>query len=218
MKTRLLYCILILQALTCLWLGIIPKSFMGGFPVALAFPFEQIASVLRALSLSGTVGNMAAIFLYVAISLSPLMLLILRKERKLHLEDSLIALLCACLFFVLYQMINPGEIAIGGGFVQVLPTAKAILGGTVYSILVGYFILHMLRVFLTNGHKTLHRWLYSLLFLLNMLFVAEIFGVGASELVAAISSLALTNSGSSNLFPINYLFIFLRFAVDYIPY
>ncbi|MEG1050023.1 MAG: hypothetical protein RSE24_05715, partial [Oscillospiraceae bacterium] len=32
------------------------------------------------------------------------------------------------------------------------------------------------------------------------------------------SSLALTNSGNSNLFPINYLFIFLRFAVDYIPY
>ncbi|MEG0019990.1 MAG: hypothetical protein RR728_05530, partial [Oscillospiraceae bacterium] len=195
MKNKLLYLILLLEALVCLWLGTIPQIFMENFTHILAFPFEQIGDGLRSLSLSGSMGNAAAILLYIIVSLLPLAFLLVRKPFKFYPEDTLIALSCLSLFFVLYQMINPGDIAIGGGFAQGLDMAKAVLGGTLYSVLVGYLILHMLRVFFIKGQANLLRRLYILLFLLNMLFVLKIFGVGSSELVSAIASVAVTNSG-----------------------
>ena len=218
MKRSIQYGILIAEAFACIGLVAMSSVAWGAFSGMLAFPFEQIGLGLRALSLSGFWGNLAAIMLYVAICLCPGAVLLVRKERKFYPEDSCLILLSLTLFLVIYQMINPGDISLVGGFSQGLSIAKAVLGGTVYSIIMGYALLRVLRHFYTSEGDRVQSYLTALLFLLNMLFVAVIFGSGVSEVIKTIQGVQVSNSGNTHLFGINYFFIVLRFIIDSLPY
>ena len=69
-----------------------------------AIPFTLAGSGLRRLSLSGTAGNVAAVVLYTALSVLPLLL---NLKCKWYLEDVLPVVCSLLMFFVLYYMINP---------------------------------------------------------------------------------------------------------------
>lgn len=218
MKRSIQYRILIAEALILIGLAIIPAASFGAFTGIMAFPFEQIGLALRMLSLSGATGNAAAIALYIVICLLPLLLVIRRKNPKFYLEDALVPLLSLALFAVIYQMINPGSISYFGGFADGTPIAKAILGGTAYSILSGYVILRVLRLFYVGVFNEIQRYIYILLFILNMLFVAVISYGGVNEIIQSVNEMHISNSANRHLFAINYLFIGLGFIVAYIPY
>ncbi len=218
MKRKILYYILIAEAILCTAHAVIPIFSLNTFAGILAFPFEQIGAGLRLLSLSGFLGNVVAILLYSAFCLSPCAVLLLRKPHKFFLEDIFILLFSLSLFFVIYQMVNPGGIAIAGGFAEGLPIAKAVLGGTVYSLLASVVILRMLRLFYSSEENKVQRYLLVLLFLINMLFVAVIFSGGVNELIRSFAVVKVNNSGNERLFGINYFFMGLRFAVDYLAY
>ena len=72
-------------------------------------PLILIGDGLRALSLSSTIGNIAAIILYVILSLLPLSLALIHKfkGKKLLKSDSLLVLISASTFAVLYLFIHP---------------------------------------------------------------------------------------------------------------
>lgn len=77
----------------------------------LSLPFAQIGAGLRALSLSGAIGNSIAVVLYLLLSLVPVGILVWRSRcRRLVPEDSLLVGLSLFLFVMFYVMINPGEI------------------------------------------------------------------------------------------------------------
>lgn len=204
MKRKIQYKILILEAVLLAWLAIMPKVSYGIFSEIIDFPFKQIGLGLRALSLSGAVGNIIAVLLYIAVCLSPLLYLYLRKSSKHYMEDILVPVLSLTLFLVIYQMINPNM--------------NHYLGLTVYSILIGYAILRMLRIIYIADFDQLGRYIYTLLFILNIIFVFAISYVGISEIMESINRMHIDNSGNYHLFNINYIFLGLGAIVKYLHY
>lgn len=76
----------------------------GGLLGALALPFTALGWLLRTLSLSGIVGNIAALVLYGLICCIPLVFWWRGRRRT---EDWLLVLLSGVLALVLYYMVNP---------------------------------------------------------------------------------------------------------------
>ncbi|MDO5292334.1 MAG: hypothetical protein Q4F05_06240 [bacterium] len=75
----------------------------------LSAPFELLGKGLRTLSLSSTMGNAAAVVLFILICLLPILLYIpiVIKKRTLAKADAMVVVLCACLGVCLYYFINP---------------------------------------------------------------------------------------------------------------
>ena len=186
----------------------------------IAFPLEQIGLGLRALSLSGGPGNVAAIVLYAAICLLPAALLLaFARKRPLRAEDALLGLASAVLFAVLYFMINPATaVAMLTGGMGDQMIIKAMLGGAVYSVLFGYVVLRVLRLFSEGSTNKLLSYMSVLLGALGVVFVYLAFGARLSHMVGAVASLRAGNAGNEHLLGASYVFLALRFAVDALPH
>ena len=219
MKPKLLIPILTIEAMLCVILTLYNPSFTGFLPAVMAAPFEQIGLFLRWLSLSGTIGNIIAILLYLIISLSPVAwMLVVSRRNKRYAEHFVLPVLSVALFIVLYLMINPSILVSIVRSADGLPVGKAILGSTIYSILVGYALLRILRLFFSNGIKNLKTYVSVLLCLLNMLFVYLIFGAKFHKLLHLISTLKNNNVGNEHLLTTTYVFYVFQFVVDILPY
>jgi len=219
MKRSIFFGLLGVEALLCIAFHVLQASFSGVFTTVMAFPFEQIGLGLRTLSLSGGLGNMAAVVVYILISLLPAAgLLILRKKRKLHKEDGLLVLLSAALFAVLYLLINPGIIGPLTGGVAGQPVGKAVLGAMVYSVLCGYLVLRILRLFSVGGTDQLFRYMSVMLHLLTVLFGYIIFSTCIGNLLDSMASLKAGNTGNEHLLGASYFFLVLQFIVNALPY
>ena len=215
MKRKLLFIVLGCEAVLCLLLYSARDMLAGVFSAVLAFPFEQVGLGLRALSLAGPAGNAAAVAAYVLLCLTPAAaLLLLRRRRRLRLEDSLLAILSAVLFAVLYFMINPGLLVPFGGSAA----GKAVLGGIVYSLLCGYAVLRILRLFYDADTEALQRYLARLLCLLAALFVYLAFGACFGRLLDAFDALRAGNAGHERQLGVSYVFLVLQFLADALPY
>jgi len=219
MRQKLLVGLLSAGALVCVVFCFLHTSLTGVFTAAMAFPFEQIGLGLRALSLSGGAGNVAAIIIYIAICISPLAyLLFWRRKRGFRAEDGLICLLCVVLFAVLYIMINPGVISSMTGGAVGQSVGKAALGLMVYSILCGYAIFRALRLFSESTTDRMMSYLSIMLCLLSALFVYLVFGVGFSGLLGSITALRAGNIGNEHLLGTSYIFLVMKFIIDALPY
>lgn len=219
MKRNVFVGILVVEALLCVVLRILQASFSGAFSGLMAFPFEQIGLGLRLLSLSGGIGNAAAIAVYFLVSLLPVaVLFVVRKKRELRVEDGLLGLLSAVLFAVLYLMINPGAIGALTSGAMGQSVGKAILGGMVYSVLCGYFVLRVLRLFSVGGTDKLVRYMSVMLSLLNVLFVYLAFGACFDGLINSIAALQAGNAGNEHLLGTSYVFLVVQFLVDALPF
>ena len=219
MKQKTLIGLLSVEALVCVLFCVLQTSFTFAFSSMAAFPFEQIGMGLRSLSLSSGAGNAIAFVVYIMVSLLPVIaLLIIRKKRKLYAEDGLLGLLSAILFAVLYIMINPGYISTMTGEIAAQSAGKAVLGGMVYSALCGYFVLRVLRLFSNGGIEKLTRYFSVMLCLLNVLFVYFVFGACFDGLLDSITALQAGNIGNEHLLGTTYVFLFLQFVVDALPY
>ena len=219
MKQKILVGLLSVEALACVLFCILQTSFTGVFSTVMAFPFEQIGMGLRSLSLSSGLGNALAIVVYFAASLLPIAaVLFLWKKRKLCAEDGLLGLLSALLFAVLYIMINPGVISAWTGGIAAQSAGKAILGGMVYSVLCGYFVLRVLRLFSNGGTEKLIRYMSVMLRLLTVIFVYLIFGACFNGLLNSTTALQAGNVGNEHLLGASYVFLVLQFVVDALPY
>jgi hypothetical protein len=206
-------------AVVCVLLCFLKVSFADVFTTAIAFPFEQIGMGLRALSLSGGFGNAVAIAIYFLVCLLPAgVLIMVRKRRELHRDDWLPALLSAVLFGVLYLMVNPGLITEILGMAASPPVGKAILGGMAYSLIAGYLILRVLRLFAAGSIQTLERYMAIMLGALNVLFVFMAFGACFSDMLTSISSVQAGNSGNEHLLGGTYVFLVLQYLVNALPY
>ena len=220
MKQKGFYAALAAVAALCVAAQLGSAALPGIFTAAAAFPFEQLGLGLRALSLLGGAGNAAALVLYGAVCLFPAgALLLIRCRRALCPEDALLPVLSAALFPVLYWMINPGLLGQFYGSAEGQPVAKAVLGIIVYSVLLGYVLLRMLRRFFAADLPGMQKCLAALLCALSALFVCAAFGTCFGELVDSIAALRESNTGSSQgLLRLSYAFLVLRYIVDALPY
>lgn len=182
----------------------------GNILTVAALPFVLVGNGLRALSLSGSVGNAVAIMIYGVICLSPLLPLVRRRD---YAEDWLLVLTSAALFYVLYLMINPGRMlsSLGGDM------GRVIYSGTVCSIVISWGCLKLLRA---AGKQTLdvYKSLRVLLMCCAVLWIVAGFGAGFGECMATIASVREGNTmPGQNLLP-TYLFAVLSFAVQAMEY
>lgn len=111
---------------------------------ALALPFTLVGDGLRALSLSGGVGNVAAIVIYVLLCLSPLALMARKKRERM---DIWLLTAAGVLFHVLYLMVNPGMRPAG----MRNEVGDLIYAGSVYSVLLAWAVGKLMKAADTNG-------------------------------------------------------------------
>ena len=218
MKRKAFVGLLCIEAAVLLVLNILRVSFSENISAIMAFPFEQIGHGLRFLSLSNDFGNAIAIIIYIILSLLPIAaLLILRKKRMSVIEDWLLIILSIVLFAVIYMMINPGSISARPNSIIGQSIEKAALGCTVYSVLCGYIILRLVRLFSVGGADKLIRYMTAMLICLNLFFAYLVFGICFGSLLDSITSLKASNIGSEHLMGTSYVFLVLRFIVDSLP-
>ncbi len=219
MKHKKLCVFLACEAVLCILLhsarGILPRAFTA----VMAFPFEQIGLGLRALSLSGDTGNIISIVLYTTLCLIPVGILYsLKRVRRLYPEDALLAVLSIVLFAVVYMMINPGLLGPYFGDAAGQSVTKVVLGGMVYSVLIGYAVLRILRLFFHADTGRLQKYLEILLCALNALFVYLAFGAYFSSLMDSFDALRSGNTGNEQSLGMSYLFLVLQYVVNALPY
>lgn len=215
MKNKPLFMTLLLTAALSS-LGVMLKfSFKDIFGSVICFPFEQVGLGLRWLSLLGRIQNVLAIVVYLALCLSPLLPLLLRlKKKTAKAEDSILAVMSLLLLYVLYMMINPGLIPLPSALGFGTATAKAILCGTVYSVIVTYCVLCTLRIFFVSETEKLYKYMVILLFVTAVLFTVSIFGVELNGVLDQISSIKTANLGSESGLGFTYLFAVIKFLID----
>lgn len=142
----------------------------------LGFPFEQIGDMLRKLSLGSGVGNVIAIAVYVLLSLSPLIIrLLFVKKKRIRIEDVLLVVLSGLLFGTLYLMINPMMLEEIFGEVGMIMNGS-IFGACIYSVLVGYFLIGMLRRLVKAEIGDFKRCAAPVMWLMNVMYVYVIVG------------------------------------------
>ena len=99
MKERHLFTLLSVEAAACVLFCILQRSLSGLFSTLIAFPFEQIGAGLRVLSLSGAVGNVIAIILYMLLGLIPAGIWVfLHWRKKSEPLDFMLLVISALLF------------------------------------------------------------------------------------------------------------------------
>lgn len=184
----------------------------GGSILFLAvMPFSLLGKGLRALSLSGLAGNIAAIVIYATVCILPLVLILRKKKEK---EDWLLVLGSAMLFYVLYLMINPGLMPNG----MSSNVGSVILCGTVVSVFVSWGILKLLRKGETMEIGSGYHALRVLLGACAALYIVAGFGIGAGELKAEIEAVRTGNTMPGQNLLDTYIFLFLIFAVQTLEY
>ena len=223
MKHKKIYSVLFLEAAVCILFGLMHIRFSGIFSRVAAVPFEQIGYGLRILSLSGPVGNAAAVILYILLSLIPFFVYcLLRIRGKNDGIDLLLVGLSILLFFVLYYMVNPGLLQLS------VPESVKWMPGLVFdSALFGYLVLRVLRTYISADVCRLQRGLLRLLWVLNMIFVYAVCGKCFGELLSSVQTLQTMGQGmetgvrlvGENLsLTMSYFFLVLQFLVNALPY
>lgn len=171
-KKRLIH-ILTAEAVIGLAISIIGATASASYSL-FYFPLAPLVSILRKLSLAGSLGNVVAIALYVAVSLAPIAFMIhIHKKRELYPEDYLFAVLSAVLFAGIYAIINP--ITSEENPLLLMPEMSIMLySALMYSILLGYVAFRLLRKFFTLKTNELHRYFGYMLVALAVYSMAKI--------------------------------------------
>ena len=186
----------------------------------LSFPLEQIGWGLRQLSLSGTIGNVCAIIIYLLVSFIPCgVFWILKKKGKYQKTDYMLLALSIMLLFVLYYMINPGLLP-----ASMLGSGKVLLGGTFYSLLVAYLVFRIVIQNKTEDLQALQKGLRTVLYIVLVLFAWSAIAECFIHLPLAIKNLQEGNSVAGDSFfyggpdlTSTYVFLVLQSVVSALP-
>ena len=218
MKTKKLYILLAVFAAVCAVVGAMPGIAEAAFTSVLAFPFEQIALGLRALSLSSVGGNSVAIAIYAVVCLLPAGAMLLRmRKHGFRGEDALAFILSAAMFAAIYFMINP-SLLYGGMGSAVAPMLNAVLGGVCWCVVVSWLVLKILRRSIGAEREGVQRLLMLCLVALAFVFVAVAFGGGVGAFLASGEKLREGNTGGVVSLVPTYIFLALQSAVVALPY
>lgn len=153
------------------------KGLPAIFSSGLAFPFELLGEGLRALALTGKVGNGAAIALCAALSLLPALSALRNMGKKGFLvENIMLCCTSVVVFIILYGMANPSLLLSVFPYIphEFLPVVKGIIGGTAWSFIVLWAVLRLARMFRTGDTHKLLGYLRAALHVLCLLFVSAI--------------------------------------------
>lgn len=198
MKKKLLYPLLIGEAVLCAAAAFIIPPEAGGIAGVMQAPFAQTGALLRGLSLPGGAGNAAAFVIYIIICCVPAGFLVLRLVKKrAKAEDILLAAMSGYLFYLMYMMINPAKM----GSVSMGQEAfgKAVLGGVFWSLLIGWLVLKLLRFVKGKDTDSILKMLGVLFALAAVIIVFSAAYIGTAGLNADIAALKAGNTVDSDI-------------------
>lgn len=173
----------------------------------LALPFTALGSVLRAMSLSGGIGNIAAIVIYLAVCALPLVFW-WRSRRKR--EDWLLVLLSGVTALVLYYMINPG---LRGGLFQ-NEAGDILYAGAFWSCLMTWGVLKLLNSGEALLTDNIYRALRSFLLICAGSCILSVFGVRLGWLIEKIRLYADMDYGFGIVKLPTYIFLLMDYAAS----
>lgn len=196
MRRKTLITVLVCEGALLFILVLLTNRFPGIFSSVMAFPFEQIAIGIKALSQTGRVGNGLAAALWVGIASLPLIpVLRYRQNRAAVMEKVSLYSLSCFLLLVLYGMINPHVFCsfIPEAGSEYLTVVKAIIGVSAWSVIVLCVVLRIIRMFRLGDKVSLLRYLRMILHILCLVFAAVAVISFGSGLTALDSQKALDN-------------------------
>ena len=176
MKRKTLILILVLEAVILAGLAVLTMLVPNLFSSVLAFPMEQIAAGLGALSGTGAVGNGAAMALLFALSAIPVLVALFAYPRgKDTLAERIaLAVLTPMLAISFFGMINPALLAPGPanseGYARVL---RGFLALTLWTVVILFIVLRLIRLFRAGSRPQLMKYLRIVLCVLSMYLMAE---------------------------------------------
>ncbi len=157
------------------------------------FPFEQIGSLLSGVAKLGALGNGLSLCLLAIISLIPLLaaLVSIKDTRKLK-ENIVLILLSPLTAFTLYSFTNTKIImshpmAAAGDFTVIV---KAALGCSLWSGIVSYFVLFLLRLLQSADKEKLMKYIKAAAVFLSAFFAIMLLFVSFPGLLSALDSAA----------------------------
>ena len=210
MKRRTLILILVLEAVLIAGLVVLTRLFPDLFTSVFAFPMEQIAAGLNALADTGAVGNGAALVLLAAIALVPsVFALRTPRGRETLAERITLVILSVVLVVVFLEMIHPTVFRNQPADIShILDIYHSVLSFTVWSVLVMYIVLRLIRLFRAGNREQLLRHFRIIASFMCMYFTAEF--------VAALADGVLT-FGDGNPTGADGVVRVFRIAADAVP-
>ena len=195
MRNKTLILVLIGEAILCAIAALILNYDNAGYLTVMQFPFAQIGMLLRGLSLSGGLGNVAAFIVYVAICTVPIVFVAVHMRKKtFKAEDGLLVVMSGFGFYMMYMMINPALLGQTPVFFK-QDFGKAILGGALYAILIGYLVLKILR---RAEHSKTDSLLKILRLLIAITAIVIVFGISYMGIGDVKMKLAAIQSGNTD--------------------
>ena len=189
MKRKIFPILMILTSLVSLLIFIVPQNQSELMSQVMGYPYGPIAALIRTLSLQGWGGNVLAWILYVLIGFIPLLVFIwISRQRQVETEDFLLLLMTPVLFYVLYRLINPQTTTINHLFGLVY------LAGILHSVVIGYFILLIIRHFRRADSNQLHHYMVRLLQGLILIYLFTLFGPSVNSLLTELRSFQAANT------------------------
>ncbi|MCM1058607.1 MAG: hypothetical protein NC517_13540 [Firmicutes bacterium] len=168
-----------------------------------AFPWEQIGTLLRRLSLAGGAGNAAAWVLFAAIGGCPLILWgLLARQRKSSRAELLLPVLSLTLFSGLWFLINPSYLEAGFFPAGMGEAGKGAFALAIDSVLLCWLLLRFLRSSGKMSRKSLLRSLELLLGLYVVLAGAAILLQAGAELGKGWENMGVSVSGGTDRIPL----------------
>lgn len=217
MKNRTFTLVLIIEAVLCAIAALAFSYDNVGYLTVMQFPFAQLGILLRGLSLSGTIGNVAAFIIYIVICAMPLIFAaIYMKKKTLKAEDGLLVLLSGFAFYMMYMMINPGMLSKTPSFIN-KDLGMAILGGAFYSVLIGYLVLKMLRRADTSSTEKVLKVLRLLLAAAAVVIVFGISYMGIGDVRIKLDAIQSGNTDPSVSLGFTNFFVVLRYVMTQLP-
>lgn len=164
------------------------------FTKAVTFPLEQTGRLLRALSLSGGLGNAAAWVIFLVLGLLPAGYLAYRAaKRKAGAQDLLLLLLSVILTGGLYLFINPSDFQVLVPVNGLQEAGKYIVGTAFYSVGFGYLILRAVRSPRARGAAGLK----AVLAVIIVLLAAKILFIALPDTAALVKQTGEANTGAA---------------------
>lgn len=191
MKRKTLITILICETALLSILVLLINRFPELFSSMLAFPFEQIALGLKALSQTGKAGNGLATALWVGISSLPLIPALRCKGNKDAVKEKIALYVLSCILLLsFYGMVNPTLFCplIPEGENELLAVVKAVFSVSIWSIVVLYIVFRLIRLFRSGDKGHLLGYMRNLLQILCVIFLATAIISLETDLAAAIAS------------------------------
>ena len=160
----------------------------------LSYPLVKTADLLGAMSLSGSIGNAVAIAIYSLFCLIPIFVMLFKFKKKTYVKtDSLLVLVSAVLFAVVYLLINPSEMGLHGLGEEALMVAFSF-----WSLLVGYLVLKFADTVKNTEDKRTEKLLSLILKITGAVFV---FALCSVELVKTEIGIVTVLSFANSILP-----------------